>query len=203
MFMSGSVFENLPALQKVYLQGNECINQDFETVEQIRGISKTVNATCGFGKNGTRIACEIIEETVLFKYGYFTCEMKTYTTIKDITYSISDLFNNKVVEMDFDDNRNIEFLPISLHQTFPNIEWYHAERCAIKEISKKNFERLIQLESIHLEENQIYAILKDTFDGLINLETLNLSKFRLLCLTVGLKFFNLLHILQTKTKSGS
>lgn len=173
--MLGSVFENLPALQYVDLEGNECIDQEFESEAEIRfTISKTVNASCGFDNNRTQIACEEISPD--FKYE-LCCEMRSYTVIKDITYTISDLFNNEIFTIDLSENQNIEFLPILLHQKFPNITSYEAARCSIKEISKRNFESLFQLWKVELQENQIYAVLSDTFEGLFNLNYLDLSKF--------------------------
>lgn len=190
--MKASVFEDLPALQEVYLFRNECIDQRFVTEEEIRGLSKTVNATCGFDKNGTQmITCEKFEPVTGWEFpfddrnfssGHFLiCEMTSYTIIRDITYFISDPFNDIVTEITFSDNPNIEFLPIQLHQSFPTIRKYYARRCAIREISKRNFENLIFLKRLNLQENQIYAVLKETFEGLVNLKELNLSKFELLC----------------------
>lgn len=167
--MKGSVFDNLPALKNVDLEANLCVNQIFLSEESVRGLSNTVSGACD--KKGTQIACEEISSQEKF------CKMRNYTIIRDITYTISDPFNEKVETMSFSNNRNIEFLPILLHQTFPNIYIFSASRCAIKEISKGNFENLVQLDSIYLEENEIYAVLKDTFEGLQNLQTLYLSKF--------------------------
>lgn len=172
--MIGSVFENLPELQKVDLEFNKCIHKKFQSEEEIRGISKIVNRACGFDKNNTQIACESFPRS----FGQDTCEMKTYTIIRDITYTIlSDTFNKYIGGIDFSENRNIEFLPILLNLTFPNIKLYHAEKCAIKEISKRNFEGLVQLWGVYLKENQIYAILSATFEGLINLKEIDLRKF--------------------------
>lgn len=187
MFLKGSVFENLPALQEVHLTGNECIDERFESEEEIRGLSKTVNGTCGFGKNGTQITCEKIAVFAMPESAnrFFTCESTSYTTIKDNSYTITDHFNSRLIAMNFSDNRNIEFLPISPHHIFPYIRWYRAARCSIKEISKTNFEGLRYLSYIKLQENQIYAVLSDTFKGLDGLGELDLSEFWLLCLTVA------------------
>lgn len=179
--MRGWVFDNLPALRTVKLGSNECINQDFNSEEEIRRISKTVNETCGINQNETQIMCETIGDNT---YAYTTglaCKMNTYTAIMDLGYTISDQSNDKVVQMYFNDNQKIEFLPVLLHQIFPNLEKYFAARCAIKEISKTNFESLDRLARIDLEGNQIYAVLSDTFGSLANLRWLDLSKLRLEC----------------------
>lgn len=171
--MEGSVFEQLPALKEVDLTGTECIDQTFKGVNEIRGIAKTVNASCGFDKSRTQIACERIQSSDV-------CNMKTYTTIRDITYTVSNPYDGQVTKLDLSDNRNIEFLPISPLESFPNIVRYDAARCSIKEILKRNFAGLVILLYVHLQENQIRAISSDTFEELTKLQTVDLSKFRIL-----------------------
>lgn len=177
--MRGWVFDNLPALRAVNLADNECINKEFKGEEEIRRMSKTLNETCGIDKTETQIACEKINELNYAFVTRLTCEMNTYTAIKDVGYTISDQFNDEVAQMFLNDNQNIEFLPILLNEKFPNLENYFAERCAIKEIFKINFENLHRLAIINLNGNQIYAILRDTFAGLANLRVLDLRKLRL------------------------
>lgn len=191
--MKGALFEHLPALQEINLEANECIDQNFQSEEEVRGIFKTVNGTCGFDKNGTEIACEEVSSASFsdtfdlmdfFMNGlpdddsHETCNMKSYTIIRDNNYTISDMFNEEVEVMDLSGNRNIEFLPILLYDTFPSITIYHAARCSIREILKENFKNL-DLKEVNLQENQIYAVSRDTFEGLDNLRDLNLSKFKL------------------------
>lgn len=176
--MEGSVFEHLAELQHVNLKSNECIDRIFEIEDGMRDLSKTVNATCGFDKNQTQIACEEISPMDASGTWHLACKIKSYTPIRDITYTVSDPFNAGVDTIDFTDNRNIEFLPILLHQAFPSIRFYRAARCAIKEISKKNFENL-DLRKVYLQDNQLYAVLSDTFEGLDNLFELDLSKFKI------------------------
>lgn len=107
--------------------------------------------------------------------------MKAYLIINDIGYTILDPLNTTVKNMDFSDNRKIEFLPTSPCKNFPNLKRYKAARCAIKEIQKRNFEKLQHLLEVYLQENQIYAVLSGTFEHLKNLEVLNLSKFARPC----------------------
>lgn len=103
------------------------------------------------------------------------CEMNDYTAIEDLGYSVLDPCNEKVDTMDFSHNQKIEFLPKSPHQIFPNLATYEANSCAIKEITKMNFQNLHRLKGIFLADNQIYAVLSDTFEGLINLSSLRLG----------------------------
>lgn len=185
--MKGSVFENLPALAKVFLSENDCIDKDFRSElysefvkdisENIRDLPRTVNETCGIDRTDTQIECEKIFKHSYHEYLYEkTCEMKTYTVIKDIDYVLSDPFSNTIWKMDLSDNQNIEFLPISPSDKFPNLQQYLASRCVIREIFKINFENLRQISLIDLQGNQIFAVLSNTFEGLENLQTLDLSK---------------------------
>lgn len=184
--MKGSVFDNLAAIKDVGLRRNECINEKFETEEEIRGISKTVSGACD--KNGTQIACEEITN-----YGdYVACSMITHTTIRDISYTILDPSNYEVEIMDLRNNRNIEFLPISPHQTFPNLMSYYAANCSIKEISKRNFEGLVHLRDVILEDNQIYFLLSDAFKELVSLLYLYLGKFEFSVLDCRFKLLNMI-----------
>lgn len=184
MLMTASVFENLPELIRVSLY-DKCMDQNFRGKE-IREIFKAVNVSCGFDKNLSQITCEDIP--ALRSPGYepaVTCEMHRYTIIKDTTYTIlNPLLTLKNDELKlqwfstvkFSYNENIEFLPISPHQIFPNIMYYYADGCRIREISKRNFENLVHLETVRLQKNQIHAVLSDTFKGLINLKELDLGK---------------------------
>lgn len=174
--MRGWAFDNLPALQEVNLESNLCIDQEFKKEEEIREISKTVNATCGVDKTETQISCEYTHQT---PESLIFCFMGGFTAIKDIGYTISDPFDDMVGTINFNNNRKIEFLPILLHSKFPNLQDIFADNCAIREISKENFEKLHHLETISLPRNQIYVVLSDTFEGLASLSSIDLSEFNL------------------------
>lgn len=175
--MTGSVFEDLPALENVRLFSNDCINEAFYK-GKVRELPRAVNVSCGNDRNKAQIACE----TVNFSFLSFTtkravaCSMMKYTAIKDIGFTILDPYNETVEHIYMQGNKNIEFLPTLVHLTFPKLEEYGADECAIREISKSNFEKLNLLWKIELAGNQIYAVLSDTFEGLSDLRSINLSK---------------------------
>lgn len=73
-------------------------------------------------------------------------------------------------------NGKILFLPIDIDLKFPNLQGYGAERCSIKEISKRNFKGLHKLKGLYLHSNQITKISSDTFSDLKVLEYLGLSE---------------------------
>lgn len=199
--MRGWVFENLPALEQVDLYENECIDKSFsaDSDDKIQDLPKTVNGTCGIDPTENRISCERINPRE--KLRGFICVMYTYTAVQDLGYIISSPFNDEIKEIVFEDNRNIEFLPNSPHQIFPDLNFYHAARCAIREVSKSNFENLHQLYRIDLSGNHIYAVLSDTFEGLADLRLLDLSKLEVQFKDVDMFYFD--SYLQARTKSSS
>lgn len=73
-------------------------------------------------------------------------------------------------------NDKLEYLPANLGETFPNLTELHANVCAIKEISKENFEGLNQLRELHLNFNQIESIDNDTFEFIPAVERINLCE---------------------------
>lgn len=69
------------------------------------------------------------------------------------------------------------FLPVRIYRSYPNIIGIYAGGQKLKEISKKNFQRLLKLEYLFLNNNNIQKIKSDTFEGLIKLKTVNLGEF--------------------------
>lgn len=93
---------------------------------------------------------------------------------EDFTIS-SNLSTFKVEILEFNNNTNIEFLPIKINQNFLILEKYLAVNCAIKKISYENFKGLFNLRDLHLVNNQIEVIQSGLFDDLINFMLLNLN----------------------------
>lgn len=50
--MNGRLFEGLPALRNVELEGNVCIDQSFAFQSEIRTMSRTVTEKCEFNEEG-------------------------------------------------------------------------------------------------------------------------------------------------------
>lgn len=175
--MTGSVFEDLPALENLRLFSNDCINEAFYK-GKVRELPRAVNVSCGIDRTKAQIACETVKLSLntLVRRPSAACHMTKYTAIRDVGFVILDPFNETVGHIYMQGNKNVEFLPISVHLTFPKLEDYIADECAIREISKSNFEKLNLLWKIELAGNQIYAVLSDTFEGLSELRSINLSK---------------------------
>lgn len=105
------------------------------------------------------------------------CIMTQKTKIPGSSYTIVNPKNGTVQALDFNNNRNIDFLPVLVISVFPNIVEYDARNCSIKSISKENFERLHHLKLVYLQGNQIETVRGDVFDGLNKIEDIDLGKF--------------------------
>lgn len=104
------------------------------------------------------------------------CFMATLTTIINspgITMSPKD---ETIRGLIFDPNEKIRFLPEKVAETFPNLVYYEATGCSLKEISQINLENLTKLETLDLSRNQIIKISNNTFGNLTSLKDLDLSK---------------------------
>lgn len=117
----------------------------------------------------------------LFSFHYWslgtlkTCYMKN-TAVDSLGISFSSPKDNDVGAVDFDGNKNIQFLPENIADSFPSLLMYYAANCAIKSVTKLNFKSLRMLRKLYLYGNQISKIEGDTFDDLTLLEHLQLGE---------------------------
>lgn len=102
--------------------------------------------------------------------------MTRKTEIRGLNYTIKDRKNGSVQALDFNNNKNIEFLPVRVASRFPNIVELDARNCSIRSISKENFDRLHYLKLVYLQGNQIEAVSSDTFDGHNLIEDIDLGQ---------------------------
>lgn len=170
--MNGDLFKRLPKLKAVNLVSNECINKKFAEY-RLQSLVRVVTNKCGFIETETgdnEVGCTAIEPCRELT----TCCRMT-SPINSSDFTISDQKNEEVKGIYFVRNTAIEFLPVFVYQKFPNLQGYAAYNCSIREISKKNFERLTRLVNIFLLGNKLEKIPSDTFDDLINLEVINLG----------------------------
>lgn len=113
-------------------------------------------------------------------YNKFTeacCYMRGKTIINETNMELAKRNETFIDAINFNLNKRIEFLPVRVHEKFPHINTYLANRCSIKSISKANFEGLVELTDVLLGGNQIEVVPKDTFEGLVNLVYLDFCKF--------------------------
>lgn len=99
------------------------------------------------------------------------------TRINETDMELAKRNETDIDAVNFNMNKKIEFLPIRVHETFPHLRIYLANRCSLTEISKKNFEGLTELTDILLGGNKIEVLHSDTFEGLVKLEYLDFCKF--------------------------
>lgn len=90
----------------------------------------------------------------------------------DLTVSSKD---ENVTTVLFAQNKRIHHLPVALGNAYPNLKFYDAGHCSVREISRKNFEKLEFLIWLDLRENQIESLRSSTFKDLTALETVILS----------------------------
>lgn len=96
-------------------------------------------------------------------------------TVDDVTFQKT---SNKLVDgISFQSNKNIEFLPVRIFQSFPNLRAYYAGNLDISVVSHKNLQQLTKLEILHLNNNRIRKIRSDAFVGLLKLRIVNLGEY--------------------------
>lgn len=108
------------------------------------------------------------------------CCLLTDAAINSADVIISGLEDESVRLFDSSRNRKVEYLPIHIADKFPNLVTFAADRCAIKEITKNDFENLFHLQWLNLDGNKLEIIKADVFKDLISLEALKLSKIFLI-----------------------
>ncbi|CRL03220.1 CLUMA_CG016747, isoform A [Clunio marinus] len=120
------------------------------------------------------VSCETIDYLQWEVAGvHTTCIVNTASIdVKEFTFA-SRIEN--ITGLDFDANKKVEYLPIFIHEKFPNLEALSAYDCSIKEISKESFKELNKLKVLWLSGNQIQKIESDVFKDLTLLEIVDLS----------------------------
>lgn len=122
----------------------------------------------------TRITCEALIEVYHRKFK--ACLLTETTNIRTNDVTFEGLENSDVKGIIFNQNKNIQFLPVKVYKKFPNLSYFWAEQACIKEISTANFQGLLILEFLNLDENQIEFIPNFCFESLISLKKILLSK---------------------------
>lgn len=130
-------------------------------------------------------ANEITCEQIVHRSDGLTCAVTNYTAIDSADFAFSGDPKNDIDDLNLSYNRKVKFLPVSPCHKFPNLKFYQASRCSLHEISKKNFEQLINLRELRLSRNEIEIIPSDTFQGLTKLTEIYLGN--------GIEFYDFLN----------
>lgn len=186
--MNGNAFANLPQLVRVDLLDNVCIDRYYWTERSLKTFHRKISRNCG-SKNLAQkeISCKISNACDEEMQGWFfqwyqrsasCCHLKYGTVIDSPDYSLNAKENYTSREVfSIAHQRNVEFLPVSNHEKFPNLKFYSVVDTPTKKITKKNFEKLFQLELINFKFNQIEVIKSDTFEDLVSLKAIYLSTY--------------------------
>lgn len=189
--MNGVAFANLPQIVVVNLAGNVCIDKDIEVGSDPNIFLRRIERNCAPTDASTRtISCDPLIDCSNRLHPQFVkenkdvsgcCEIEERTHVHTPDYSFaSDQRYSNFEVMLIMHQRNVEFLPVSVHETFPNLKFYLVMNTPIQKITKKNFEKMYKLLGLTLSNNQIEVIRSDTFDDLTNLKELKISMY--LCL---------------------
>ncbi|CAG9809768.1 unnamed protein product [Chironomus riparius] len=88
---------------------------------------------------------------------------------------ISTTKNEAIKALTFNNNKNIKFPPVKVHEKFPNLVAYQIFNCSVKDVRHKNFEHLSEIQAVYLGYNLITHISSDTFIDLPKLKFLSLQ----------------------------
>jgi transposase-like protein len=119
--------------------------------------------------------CELVSVEKWPGLGQKVMCKKLSTAICSPDKTLSVPFMLDVTILNFKDNKEIQFLPIKLYQSVPNLLLIDAGYCSVKAVSKENFEKLNKLEELWLYHNEITAISDGTFADLVSLRKISLG----------------------------
>lgn len=185
--MNGAAFANLPRLIEVNLRENICIDKLF-TIDRAPNIfRRKISRNCAPDDAGEKkVSCraytvcnDIVKDlfSSWFKRTSGCCELVHGSYIDSADYSFVGDANYSSLEVLYIlYQRNIDFLPVSVHESFPALKFYFVINTSVQKIFKNNFEKMFQLVQLYLLSNRIEAIKSDTFEDLVNLRRIYISK---------------------------
>lgn len=158
----------------VDLSYNDCINLYMSYKEKpLKDYFVYIDDHCGFyeaEKTRSMMFCSELGENDNFEV---RCSSTTIVVNTDNT-TIADE-NIKAEDFNLSGNKQIEYLPINTFLKFPVLVNYNVSNCAVRNISRKNFERLHSLLFLDLSSNSIETVSGDTFKDLAKLFSLDLG----------------------------
>lgn len=181
--MNGVAFANVPRLVIVDLRMNYCINKYFTAEIDSNMFRRKISRYCASAdKESRKLSCKASFECSRDIYQSFIkslptvkscCELEYETHIDFPDYHFDPNSNYATIDaINIFHQRNIEFLPVLLHERFPMLKLYVVKNTPIRKISKKNFEKLYELVELYLQRTQIEMIKSDTFEDLIGLQSI-------------------------------
>lgn len=119
-------------------------------------------------------SCKVIDFKVKFHNSHLT-EVKTGSGQLVATNEIGNLM---II------HQQTFFLPINLHQNFPQLTVLNVINSGLYKITASNFEGFKNLTTLNLNHNKLMKISSNTFKDLQNLQTLNLSFNKILIIEI-------------------
>lgn len=186
--INGYAFVNLPQLVLVDLRSNICIDKIFETESSLNTFRRRINRNCAADEAAIKkltcseslVCVEGVDELFVSNDERIpTCckldfgvqvDSPDYTFVNDTNYASLETLH--IIHQ-----RNMDFLPVEVHERFPRLRFYWVLDTPIQKIFKKNFEKLFQLEQLQLKSNQIEMIKSDTFEDLKSLKEIHICTY--------------------------
>jgi Leucine-rich repeat (LRR) protein len=177
-FLIPDTFVDLHQLKVVDLTKNQCINKEYDGNYMMRDLMLDLTKFCP-GRIGGSRATELFSNAAgNSKYFHTFVLDDSLRVANSKTYQIASNMDDDI-EAIFGTSLSIEYLPVKVADTFPELILYEITLCHVKEATKSNFERLFKLQNLNLRRNEISSIDEDAFDDLIALIGLDLSSNRL------------------------
>lgn len=178
--MNGVAFANLPGLNFVNLLDNVCVNREFEIDNSQNLFRRKVSRNCApAGDVRKELVCSENIDCDAFSKGVFVswygrtpgCCRPPFNNFTDsLDFSFTAGTNADLEIMIITRQKNMEFLPVLLHERLPKLKFYFVIKSPIRKIYKKNFEKMKELSLLVLRDNQIEMIPSDTFEDLVGLK---------------------------------
>lgn len=187
--IGGIAFAYLPRLDHVDLSRNICANKVYKADHASAIFRRRISRKCApadetFKKEilcKASFVCEFPEKQAFFlQYRRISncCYLGAKTRIDSLDYAFDEAKNYSDIELfQIKHQSFIEYLPVSVHKSIPNLKYYSISHTPIHKITKKNFEKMYELGVLSLDNNRIETIRSDTFQDLIKLVQISISMF--------------------------
>lgn len=144
--MNGVVFNNLPQLVSVDLSLNACIDNSFVIESDSSKWRRKISRNCASADvRGKKISCNASPFCENLLNDAICCELEAGTVIDAPDYTfIADTSYPTFETLIISRQQNVDFLPVSVHESFPVLKKYWIVSTPIQKLSKKNFDKNVQ-----------------------------------------------------------
>lgn len=129
-----------------------------------------------------KVSCDFDETYSTFaNMNLFTCTIEGQP-IDSSDFSIKDVPQNNRVKRTIIDNKNVNFLPENIGESFPHLLELEVRNSSLKSVKPETLRNLRRLIVLDLSGNDLKFIEPETFDELSSLEVLRLNDNKLKCI---------------------